>query len=148
MRATDSSQSGLIMEHLFFSLLRRLIQAALIIAVFPVFASGGGGGGGGGPEPLQFTVNIGNSTSVMRFLQVTMVFELGSPEVGVHLAALKPKAQHQIILRLTSEEVANLQTTKGKQALQENIAADLNKLLGETSKHGVKEVLFTSFIIQ
>jgi flagellar FliL protein len=135
------------MEHLFFSLLRRLIQAALIIAVLPAFASGGGGGGGG-PEPLQFTVNIGNSTSVMRFLQVTMVFELGSPEVGVHLAALKPKAQHQIILRLTSEEVANLQTTKGKQALQENIAADLNKLLGETSKHGVKEVLFTSFIIQ
>ena len=130
------------MEHLFFSLLRRLIQAALIIAVLPAFASGGG------PEPLQFTVNIGNSTSVMRFLQVTMVFELGSPEVGVHLAALKPKAQHQIILRLTSEEVANLQTTKGKQALQENIAADLNKLLGETSKHGVKEVLFTSFIIQ
>ena len=138
------------MKHYIFSLLQRLFLSVFILAVSPVFASdhGGGGGGGGGGEPLQFTVNIGNSASVMRFLQVTMVFELASPEAGAQLAAIKPKAQHKIILRLTGEEVASLQTTKGKKALQEHIAEDLNSLIGETTKSGVKEVLFTSFIIQ
>jgi flagellar FliL protein len=138
------------MNYSIFSWLRRLVLGIFVITAFPVFASDHGGGSpvAGAGETLQFTVNIGNSTSIMRFLQVTMAFELANSVVAARFSAIKPKAQHHIILRLASEDVAELQTIKGKMALQEQIAADLNNLLDETSKTGVKDVMFTSFIIQ
>jgi flagellar FliL protein len=136
------------MNYSVFSRLRRLAISIFISAALPAFAGDHGGGAGGGGEPLQFTVNIGSSTSATRFLQVTMVFEFASPAAAARLALLKPKAQHRVILRLTHADVASLQTAKGKLALQEQITSDLNALLDETPKTGVKEVLFTSFIIQ
>ena len=135
------------MNYSVFSRLRRLAISIFISAALPAFAGDHGGGAGGG-EPLQFTVNIGSSTSATRFLQVTMVFEFASLAAAARLALLKPKAQHRVILRLTHADVASLQTAKGKLALQKQITSDLNALLDETPKTGVKEVLFTSFIIQ
>jgi flagellar basal body-associated protein FliL len=41
-----------------------------------------------------------------------------------------------------------LHTVKGKQDLQARIAKDLNTLVGETEETGIKEVLFTNFILQ
>lgn len=124
------------------------LAAACFTPVLPVLASDHGGGGAAGPAPMKFTVNVGNSLSQMRYLQLEIVLEFAKPEAGQHLATMMPKVQHRIILLLTSEEIANLQTTKGKLELQERIAGNLNELLEETPKTGVKEVLFTSFIIQ
>lgn len=97
---------------------------------------------------MQFTVNIGDTGSAGKFLQVTMVLEFANPEAEHHLTERKPKVQHRIILLLSGENVASLRTLKGKQELQERIADDLNQLIDETVKTGVKEVLFTDFIIQ
>lgn len=135
------------MKHLILSLARRFALAFFVMAAVPAYANDHGGGGGGAPQPLLFTVNIGGA-SAMKFLQVEMVFEFAKPEAEHHLAELKPKVQHRIILLLSSEELASLQTTKGKLELQERIVDDMNKLLDETVKTGVKEVLFTRFIIQ
>lgn len=134
------------MKKTIFSLFGRLVLSAFFLLTTPVFASGGGGAAAG-PEPLQFTVNIGRSAAEMRVLQLTMVFEFADPEMAKHFAEFKPKVQHRMILLLSSEELAVLQTGKGKLELQEKIVEDVNKLLHATTKDGVKEVFFTSFII-
>ena len=137
------------MECLFLgSLAKRFILSLFIIMARPVFASEHGGGGAAGPEPMPFVVNVGNSVETMRVLQVTIVLEFATPEASRRLAEIKPKVQHHIILLLSSEEIASLQTIKGKRELQERMVNDLNGLIDETVETGVKEVFFTSFIIQ
>ena len=133
----------------FGALAKRSILGLVLLMTLPVFAAEhGGGGAAAGAEPMAFVVNVGNSAETLRFLQIAMVLEYASPEVAVRFAEIKPKVQHQIILMLSSEEVANLQTVKGKQDLQARIAKDLNTLVGETEETGIKEVLFTNFILQ
>lgn len=135
------------MTPMIFSLARQFLLTFAVIAAFPVSASDHGGGASG-PEPLQFTVNLGKTGYEMRYLQVTMVPEFATPEVAHHFAGLKPKVQHRMILLLSSEDVDSLRTLKGKQELQERIVGDMNGLLDETPKTGVKEIFFTNFIIQ
>ena len=130
------------------ALAKRFILGLVLLMTLPVFAAEHGGGGAAGPEPMAFVVNVGNSAETLRFLQIAMVLEYASPEVAVRFTEIKPKLQHRIILMLSSEEVANLQTVKGKQDLQARIAKDLNTLVGETEETGIKEVLFTNFILQ
>ena len=130
------------------ALAKRFIMGLVLLMTLPVFAAEHGGGGAAGPEPMAFVVNVGNSAETLRFLQIAMVLEYASPEVAVRFTEIKPKLQHRIILMLSSEEVANLQTVKGKQDLQARIAKDLNALIGETEETGIKEVFFTNFILQ
>lgn len=127
------------------ALAKRFILSLVLILALPAFAAEHGGGGA---EPMAFVVNVGNSAETLRFLQVAMVLEYADPEVAVRFAEIKPKLQHHIILMLSSEEIATLQTVKGKQDLQARIAKDLNALIGETEETGVKEVFFTNFILQ
>lgn len=128
-------------------MMKRMITIAFITAAWPVLASEHGGEAAG-PAPMQFVVNIGNSVATMSILQVAIVLEFATPEAEHRLARIKPKVQHRIILLLSGEDVASLQTTKGKLELQERIIKDMNSLIDETAETGVKEVFFTSFIIQ
>lgn len=132
--------------HALQSCLARLLLLAALLGAAPAFANEHGGPSG--PEPMKFTVNVGDQQAGMKFLQVEMVFEFADPEAGHKLAELKPKVQHRIILLLSSEPLASLQTTKGKISLAERIVEEVNHVLDETPKTGVKEVLFTNFIIQ
>lgn len=109
----------------------------------PAFANEGGGGAAA--EPLRFVVNLSGSG---RILQVDMMFEVAHAEVDGALKTIRPKVQHKLIILLSSEQPEQLLTLEGKKALAENIRDALNKLLDETPKSGVKEVLFTNFIIQ
>jgi flagellar FliL protein len=129
-------------EQLLNALKKRLAVLALLLVSVPAFA--GGHGGGAAPAPLQFTVNL----TTNQFLQVVMEFEFADPEVGQHLADFKPKVQHKLILLLSDLDVPRLLTSKGKIELQERIITELNSLLHATPKTGVKEVFFTSFIVQ
>ena len=131
------------------ALAKRFIMGLVLLMTLPVFAAEhGGGGAAAGPEPMSFVVNIGKSAEALRFLQVAMVLEYATPEVAIRFTEIKPKLQHRIILMLSSEEIVNLQTVKGKQDLQARIAKDLNALVGETEETGIKEVFFTNFILQ
>jgi len=130
-----------------FSTMKRLFTIVFIIAACPVLAAEHGGEASG-PAPMQFVVNIGNSVATMSILQVAIVLEFATPEAEHRLARIKPKVQHRIILLLSGEEIASLQTIKGKKELQERIIKDMNALIDETPETGVKEVFFTSFIIQ
>lgn len=101
-------------------------------------------GGGGGPEPTVFTVNLGAD----RYLQFGIIFECASPESEHLLAAYKPRIQHEIILLLSVKNGDELRTLEGKKALIEEIIELANHVIDESPKTGVKEVLFTRFLIQ
>lgn len=101
-------------------------------------------GGGGGPEPLVFLVNLGPTT----FLNFGLILETATPEAAHEVAAYRPKIQHEIILLLSEKDQAKLRTLAGKKELIEEIAETVNHVIHEDAKTGVKDVLFTNFIIQ
>ena len=106
------------------------------------------GDGGGAPGPIKFVTNLGNPNNGGRYIQIEVAFEAASPEVEHSIGAYKPKIQHAVLLLLSSQDAAKLLTLDGKRELAANIRSLTNKILDETEKTGVKEVLFTSFIIQ
>ena len=130
------------------ALFRRLVPFAfLALATLATAAEHGEGSEkAAGFDQLLFTVNVGEA--VDRYLQVTMAFDTAGPEVAAQLAALKPKLQHRIILMLCGETADNLRTAKGKTELQERIRSEVNELIDEKPKTGVRDVFFTNFIIQ
>lgn len=145
------SSSGLAMNYLSF-LLKRCTFSILLATLLPAVAWASGGGSEKAaalaPAPMQFTVNVSDAEESDRYLQVTMVFDLATPESTQRLAEIKPKVQHRIILLLSEEKVASLRTTQGKSELQERLRQELNGLLDETPRRGVRDVFFTDFIIQ
>ena len=130
------------------ALKRRLVPLAFVALTTLAGAAEHGGGSDkpAGFEPLLFTVNIGEA--VDRYLQVTVAFDTAAPEVVALLAAIKPKIQHRIILMLCGESPDTLRTAKGKTDLQERIRTEVNELIDEKPKKGVRDIFFTSFIIQ
>ncbi len=93
---------------------------------------------------MVFTVNLGPE----NYLQFGLVLEAATPEAGQEVEVYKPRIQHEIILLLSSQNVDHLRTLEGKKALIEEILTKVNHVIDETAKTGVKEVLFTRFLIQ
>lgn len=101
-------------------------------------------GGGGAPEPMVFTVNLGTES----YVQFGLIFEGKTPEVEHLLASYKPKIQHEIILLLSGKDAATLRTLAGKKALIAEIIKLGNHAIHEDEESGIKDVLFTKFLIQ
>ena len=120
----------------------------LCLTLFSQAQASDHGGGGSGPEPLKFTVNLDASNGNNKYLQLEMVFETAKPEAQHSLTTLKPRLQHAMILLLSGESIDRLRTREGKHRLAADIIEVANKVIDESEKTGVKEVLFTSFIIQ
>lgn len=116
----------------------------MLLALFLAMPAWASGGGASGPEPLKFTVNLGKT----KYLQFEMVLVGASPEVEHELVVMRPRIQHEVILLLTTHTPENLFTRQGKYALMADIIEAANHVIHENEKTGVKEVLFTSFIIQ
>lgn len=131
-----------------FALIRRFASAVAATLVFLALpAQAGGHGGGEGPAPLGFVVNL-PSPGTDRYLKLDLVLETANPEVGAGIKSQLPRIQHQIILLLSEAKDELLRTREGKRELAESIQQAVNKILGESRKSGVTEVLFTSFLIQ
>ncbi|HET7775207.1 MAG TPA: flagellar basal body-associated FliL family protein [Azospira sp.] len=122
---------------------RLMLLCLACLVTFPAVANDHGGSAPA--ESLRFVVNLAGGG---RVLQVDMIFEGAHPEVEATLKTIRPKVQHKLIILLASETADKLLTLEGKHTLAETIRDTLNKLLDETPKSGVKEVLFTNFIIQ
>lgn len=123
---------------------RSLLLGLVCLFSLPALANDHGGGGGAA-EALRFVVNLAGSG---RILQTDLMFECANGEVDAALKTIRPKVQHKLIILLSSEQPDTLLTLEGKKQLAESIRDTLNKLIDETPKSGVKEVLFTNFIIQ
>jgi len=105
--------------------------------------------------PIEpFTVNLVPETGD-QYLQVTISVEVEDAHLGEALKLHMPKLRNRIMLILSSKKASELASREGKEALAEEIRDTINGVIGEPPAKGkkaaegpVKEVLFTSFIIQ
>lgn len=116
--------------------------------------AGGGGGhgeGGGGPAYLQFetfTVNLLPDPDE-KFLQLDLTIEAKDAALVEKLKAQMPLMRNRVLMLLTSKKASDIATPEGKTQLSEELLAELKKPLKKGGKSlKVKQVLFTSFVIQ
>ena len=100
-----------------------------------------------------FTVNLVAETGD-QFLQLMISVEVADISVGDRLKMYMPKLRNNITLLLSTKKASELVTKDGKELLAEEIRDQMNDIIeipsvkGKPPQDAVKEVLFTSFIIQ
>ena len=99
-----------------------------------------------------FTVNLIPENGD-QFLQLILSAEVSDQATGEHIKAYMPKLRNDLTLLLSSKKASELINTEGKERLALEIKKQMNTVLEPASKektHGapIREVLFTSFIIQ
>jgi len=92
----------------------------------------------------KFVVNL-VSTNANRYLKCKIDLELDSQELQQEIDKKLPAIRDLIIRILSSKTVEEIQTSKGKEKLKEEIKRKINQYLttGE-----VRNVYFTEFVIQ
>ncbi|MDR3299299.1 MAG: flagellar basal body-associated protein FliL [Candidatus Accumulibacter sp.] len=95
-----------------------------------------------------FTVNLTSETGD-QFVQVVLSVEIEDAEAGEQIKAYTPKIRNNVMLLLSTKRASELLTKEGKEQLAGEIRDQMNKVLSPNAKDApVREVLFTSFIIQ
>ncbi|MDR0380066.1 MAG: flagellar basal body-associated FliL family protein [Candidatus Accumulibacter sp.] len=96
-----------------------------------------------------FTVNL-VPESGEQFVQVVFSVEVVGVEFEERIKTFMPKIRNNVVLLLSSKKASELLTKEGKEKLAGEIRDQMNLVLapGTGSNGPVKEVLFTSFIIQ
>jgi len=95
--------------------------------------------------PLDpFTVNL-KSSGASRYLKCTIQLEIDAPETQPELDKMKPLIRDIIIRILSSKNVPQISTAKGKEKLKEEIKKNINVKL---STGEIRNIYFTAFIIQ
>lgn len=99
-----------------------------------------------------FTVNL-LSEQGEQFLQVTLSLEVEDAHAGDALKLYTPKLRNSVMLLLSGKKAAELLSMEGKEKLAAEIRDRINEIIeppakGKKPEGPVKEVLFTSFIIQ
>ncbi len=98
----------------------------------------------------RFTVNLVPETGD-QYLQVEVSVELEDLLSSEKLKLHMPKLRNQVMLLLSSKKASELNSKEGKELLATEMAARMNEVLAPENKGKggpIKEVLFTSFIIQ
>jgi len=127
-----------------------VLLCSVCLGAMPIaHASGGGGhGGGGGPAPMTFVVNIGAHGQEQMVLQMSIVLKPATPEAGELINTFKPMIQHRVMIVAAGLTAEDLRKPEGRNEFGEKIVDEINHDLGTTTKNGIKEVLFTSFLYQ
>jgi len=97
-----------------------------------------------------FVVNLGSENGG-PFLQLTISVEVEDLHMGDKLKKNTPKLRNNVIMLLSGKKADELITKEGKVGLANEVRDLMNEVLEPGSKGSegpVKEVLFTSFIIQ
>lgn len=93
-----------------------------------------------------FTVNLADQES---YLQVEVSLKLADAKVQETLKQHMPEVRDVLLRVLSSKTPEELMTPEGKAELAKEIRKEVNGVIGAKKEaKGVKEVLFTSFIIQ
>jgi flagellar FliL protein len=97
-----------------------------------------------------FTVNLAPDPAD-QYVQLILSVEVASPQIDERIKAYTPKIRNNVMMLLSSKKAAELLTKEGKEKLAVEIRDQMNQVLAPNAKGDdapVKEVLFTSFIIQ
>jgi flagellar FliL protein len=93
-----------------------------------------------------FTVNLADQES---YLQVEISLKLADAKVQQRLKARMPEVRDVLLRVLSSKTAEELITPEGKAELAKEVRKEANAVIGaKKADQGVKDVLFTSFIIQ
>ncbi len=92
----------------------------------------------------SFIVNL-NEADDNRYLKVKLTLELTSPDLVIEIDSKKPQVRDRILSYLSSLSMADTKGIAGKEAIRENIAKRVNRML---SKGKVRDVFFQEFILQ
>lgn len=113
-------------------------------------ASGGHGEAGAGPAFLAFetfTVNLLPDPDE-KFLQLDLTVEVKDAALADKMKAHMPALRNRVLMLLTSKKASDISTPEGKTALSEELLTELKKPFKGKKPLKVKQVLFTSFVIQ
>lgn len=94
-----------------------------------------------------FTVNLVGD----QFLQLAISVEATDLHTGDRIKMYTPKIRNNVMLLLSGKQATDLMTKEGKENLAKEIRDLMSEILEPGAKEGegpVREVLFTSFIIQ
>jgi len=97
-----------------------------------------------------FTVNL-VPESGEQFLQLVLSVEVADLPSGDRIKSYTPKIRNNVMMLLSGKKASELLTKEGKEQLASEIRDQMNHVLSPDAKGEdapVKEVLFTSFIIQ
>jgi len=83
-----------------------------------------------------------------KYLQVEMAIRPADMEMGERIKTYMPAIRNELILLLAGKDVQQLAPIEGKQQLLRESRSAINHAMGLSDKKGIKEVSFTSFIIQ
>jgi len=97
-----------------------------------------------------FTVNLVPENGD-QFLQLMISVEVEDSQVSDRLKMYTPKLRNDVMMLLSGKKASELITKEGKETLANEVRSLMNGILdpgGKGSEGPVREVLFTSFIIQ
>lgn len=99
-----------------------------------------------------FTVNLSPEQGE-QFLQVVISVEVEDLATGDNLKLFMPKLRNRVMLLLSDKKASELMSKEGKEKLASEIRDQMNEVIeppakGQKPEGPIKEVLFTSFIIQ
>ncbi len=97
-----------------------------------------------------FTVNLAPEAGE-QYVQLVLSVEVEDALIGEKIKTFTPKIRNNVMLLLSGKKASELLTKEGKEKLAEEIRDQMNDILAHGAKKDeapVKEVLFTSFIIQ
>ena len=94
-----------------------------------------------------FTVNL-QPENGEHLLQTTFSLKVTDATIEEALKQRLPEVRSRLLLLLSSKKPSELVSTEGKQALANEIAAEVNKTLEAGAPGPVQSVYFTNFIVQ
>jgi flagellar FliL protein len=96
-----------------------------------------------------FTVNL-TPDPADQYVQLVLSVEVDDLQTGERIKTYTPKIRNNVMMLLSSKKAAELLTKEGKEKLASEIRDQMNQVLAPNGRGDgpVREVLFTSFIIQ
>lgn len=139
----------------------------LLIAIIAIGAGAGGAwyfmkmSGGEEAEPAKpkpkptkfvdldiFTINLQPEEN-NQYLQVGLTIKARETEVIQEITKQMPDIRNRILMLLSSKKAVEIAGIQGKQLLSQQIVDEIRQSLGsEELQDDIREVLFTSFVIQ
>jgi flagellar FliL protein len=95
-----------------------------------------------------FTVNLQPEEN-NQYLQVGLTIKTRETEVVQEIAKQMPLIRNRILMLLSSKKAADISSIAGKQQLSQQVSDEIRQSIdSEDLQEDVREVLFTSFVIQ
>ena len=131
-------------------MIKALFTTVIFLMLSTAHAQSGGGGGDSNYYLIEppVVVNIYDPKRI-KFIQVDTQVKVEDASVIKSIEKHKPAIRHSMLMLLSSQNLKDMKSVKGKEKLRKEALLAIQKVLKEnTGKEGVSELYFTGFIIQ